>query len=140
MVFDPGLAPATSEIAEWYGEVMEAGAESYDFAAGSDPASGKSDRLRAFYDEMRARFPAMNGPDAVSDDEVDNDRVTGYEFYPGFVYMDFRWSACEAAVEAVSALAREKGLGLFDPQESEVIFPKSDPSASRSWWRRLLGG
>ena len=140
MIFDPDLAPAASKIAEWYGEVMDANAESDDFAATFDPASGQSDRLRGFYDEMRAGFPAMNGPDAVGDDEVDNDKVTGYEFHPGFVYMDFRWSASEAAAEAVPALARKHGLGLYDPQGETVVLPQGGPNVSRPWWRRLFGG
>ncbi len=140
MVFDPDMSPAASEIAGWYGEVMEANAEGDDFAAAYDPASGQSNRLRAFYDEMRTRFPAMNGPDAISDDEVDNDKVTGYEFYPGFVYMDFRWSASQAAAEGVPALARKHGLGLFDPQGETVVLPKGGPNPARPWWRRLLGG
>jgi hypothetical protein len=138
MVFDPDLAPAAGEVGEWYGEVMETNAGSDDFAAAFDPASGQSDRLRVFYDAMRPRFPAMNGPDQTED--VDNERVTGYEFYPGFVYMDFRWSASEAAAEAVSALARRHGLGLYDPQGDEIILPGDRPKASGPWWRRLFGG
>lgn len=120
-------------------------ADERDFQLAFDPASGRSNRLKAFYDDMRLEFPAMNGPDAVSDDDVDNDKVTGYAFYPGFVYMDFRWSASDAAGKAVLPLAERHGLGLFDPQDpNDGVFLMGTPTpgagTKRSLWARLFGG
>jgi len=93
MVFDPELAPRKAEIGVWHTDIMEADESDGAF----DPASLKSNRLRAFYEDMRVTFPAMNGPDQVDEADVDDDQVTGYAFYPGFIYMDFRWSASEPA-------------------------------------------
>lgn len=113
MVFDPDYAPKKSEIAGWYMDAMDE--DERDTRLIDDPASTQSGRLQAFYADMRQMFPAMNGPDAVSDD-VESNRVTGYAFYPGFIYMDFRWSAAEPASITVPTLAEKHGLGLFDPQ------------------------
>ncbi len=110
IVFDPDVAPREM-IAEWYGDVMEADAD-YDT---SDPSS-TSPRLRAFYDEMRRKFPPLNGPHANR--FSDSDFLTGYEFHPGLIYMDFRWSRAEAAGTAVLAGAEKHGIGMFDPQDS----------------------
>jgi hypothetical protein len=131
MVFDPDLAPQKGQIGDWHRNMMDA--DERDFQVAFDPASGQSNRLKAFYDDMRPNFPAMNGPDGISDDDVDNDKVTGYAFYPGFIYMDFRWSASEAAAEAVPALARKHGLGLYDPQGETVVLPQGGPNVSRPW-------
>ena len=109
-----------------------------------DPASLKSNRLRAFYEDMRVTFPAMNGPDQVDEADVDDDQVTGHAFYPGFIYMDFRWSASEPASTAVLALADKHGMGLFDPQgpDDGVLSMGSrtgGSDAKTSWWARLFG-
>ena len=137
MVFDPDVAPAYGiGIQEWYGEQMEAGETDADLASTFEPST-TSDRLRAFYDEMRKTFRAMNRPDA--DVTGDVDFVAGYAFYPGFIYMDFRWSGSEAASELVLALARKHRIGLFDPQDAEDGFVWSgtpSPKPGQSWWAR----
>ena len=71
MVFDPDQAPAKRKIEAWFGDLTEAEGD-HD---SSDPVSAGSARLKAFYDDMRTEFPAMNGPDAASD--VDSDRIAG---------------------------------------------------------------
>ena len=143
MVFDPDLAPRKAEIGDWHRNMMDE--DERDFQVAFDPASGQSSRLSAFYDDMRLHFPAMNGPDAVSDDDVDNEQITGYAFYPGFIYMDFRWSAAEAGSNAVWALAEKYGLGLFDPQDPDdgVMLrgrPGRKSRAGVSWFARLFRG
>jgi hypothetical protein len=141
MVFDPDLAPRKAEVGDWHRGLMEEDDRGSDDPF--DPVSGKSIRLRAFYDDLRVDFPAMNGPDQT--DDVDNEQVTGYAFYPGFIYMDFRWSAAEAGSKSVLALAEKHGLGLFDPQDPDdgvmlMGTTGSGPLAKVSWWARLFGG
>lgn len=138
MVFDPDLAPQKSKIADWHRNAMEEDESDSSF----DPATLKSIRLRAFYDDMRVSFPAMNGPDQTEDFE--NDQVTGYSFYPEFIYMDFRWTASEAASKAVLNLAEKHGLGLFDPQDEgdgiiSMGMPSSGSGKKISWLARILG-
>ena len=138
MVFEPDLAPSKSKIGDWHKNAMEADEGDNSI----DPATLKSNRLRAFYDDMRASFPAMNGPDQTKD--FDNDRVTGYSFYPEFIYMDFRWSASEAASNAVLNLATKHGLGLFDPQDAgdgiiSMGMPNGGSRGKTSWLARLFG-
>lgn len=143
MVFDPDLAPKKGQIGDWHRSMLDE--DERDFQIAFDPASAQSNRLKAFYDEMREGFPAMNGPDGIDDNQVDDERVTGYAFYPGFIYMDFRWSASEAASHAVSTLAKKHGLGLFDPQDARdgVMWmgtSKSAAGARQSWLARLFKG
>ena len=140
MVFDPDLAPRKAEVGDWHRDLMEADESDGAF----DPASLKSNRLRAFYEDIRVNFPAMNGPDQVDEADVDDDQVTGYAFYPAFIYMDFRWSVSEPASTVVLALADKHGLGLFDPQDSDdgVMSMGSRARGSdtkTSWWARLFG-
>jgi len=145
MVFEPDAAPRDrQEFMAWYGELTQWG-EGHDY---NDPQF-TTPRVRAWYQDMIRAFPAMNGPDGVSDDEVDNPRVTDYCLAQKAAYVAFAWSEAEAAYASVTDLALKHGLGFFDvsADEGQILLPATafDPppatlTPSRSpWWKRLLG-
>ncbi|MDP1737678.1 MAG: hypothetical protein Q8L23_09580 [Caulobacter sp.] len=110
MVFEPDAAPRDRPaFMAWYGELTQWG-EGHDY----DDPQFTSPRLRAWYQDMIQTFPAMNGPDGVSDDEVDNPKVTGYSCASQAIYLDFRWSQAQSAYDHVKTLARQHRLGFFD--------------------------
>ena len=111
LVFDPAIVQYEDREAfvAWYFETAE-WEGSHDYA---DPNS-TSASLQAWYNEMRVIYPAMNGPDAVSDDDVDNPSVSDYSFSTDAVYVTFAWSEAENAFTTMSSLAQKHQLGFFN--------------------------
>ena len=116
MVFETSKAPTTkAEFMKWYEKLVEWG-EDQDY----DDASICSSRLQDWYREMITAFPAMNGPDAFSDEEledVDEDlvsRLTDYTIAADAIYVCFSWSQAEKAYAAMRTLAQKHSLGFFD--------------------------
>lgn len=142
MVFEPDAAPRNrADFMKWYVELTE-WTEGHDY----DDPQFTSPRVRAWYRDMVLDFPAMNGPDGVQDDEVDNPKVTDYCLARQAAYMGFAWSEAEPAYKVCKRLAFEHGLGFFDPQSEDAgIFFPDLPNGGRlnatgSWLGRLLGG
>ena len=89
---------------------------------------GTSPELVAFYDELRADFPPVNGPDAPSEDELAEvpgleDRLADYEIGVNHIYLAFPWGKAEKVAQTIPAVAERLGLGLYDPQGPNVFFP-----------------
>lgn len=114
-VFDPASAPAdNAQVLDWYKRVTKEGA-----VWSNDPVSA-SDVLAAFYTDLKAKFPPMNGPDADLDDE--SPRVTGYGFLDGAVYLDFRWDVVEEAYQETLEAAERTGCGVVTISDDSTIF------------------
>ncbi|MCF4165013.1 hypothetical protein L2U69_05090 [Zavarzinia compransoris] len=112
MVFEPGAVPSERRaFLDWYDRVME---EEGDFDP-FDPAT-TAPGLRAWYFDMLERFPAMNGPQAVAEDDpaFDTPWITGYSFSPHAIYVDFRWDVAEQAYKHGLALAAKHDVGFYD--------------------------
>lgn len=114
MVFDASSAPRSAkEFKSWYEAQTEwAEDHGYDDPAVSAPA------LRAWFDAIRAQFPAMNGPLAPSDEAIDaledESVLTDYSIGRTVIYAAFAWSQADAAYAAVKASAQAHGVGFFD--------------------------
>jgi hypothetical protein len=126
MVFDPTAAPREQEaFMAWYDAQTQWGeGHSYDNAQLTTP------ELRAWYDELRETFPAMNGPDsplqqAANDSALwDDPHVTDYSVGRHVIYAAFAWSIAEQAREAVVSLAEKHRVGFFDASgNGRVVFP-----------------
>jgi hypothetical protein len=126
MVFEKTKAPANkAEFMAWYKELTKWGEEhSYDDISVSSPA------LRNWYADMLKSFPAMNGPDAVSDEELDADedlesRVSDYSVARDAIYVAFAWSQADNAYHTMRNLAKKHGVGFFDVsgKEGDIILP-----------------
>lgn len=117
MVFAPDAAPKDRDaFMAWYRNITE-WAEGHDY---NDPKN-TSPLLADWYRDMIADFPAMNGPDAISDDDAafDSDRVTGYTCARSAIYADFRWSAAKQAYDSTLMYAAVHRVGFFDVSASD---------------------
>jgi len=127
MVFEKSKAPATKkEFMTWYNELTEwAEDHSYNDISISSPA------LEKWYREMLTFFPAMNGPDAASDEEIDADeesgesRISDYCIDRDAIYVAFAWSQAKNAYNKVTELAKKHDVGFFDASGAagDIILP-----------------
>ncbi len=123
LVFDSEVAPKEPIAFKAWFIALAAWDEGHDY---DDPAN-TSETLRAWYREMIQDFPAMNGPDQPTDESAfDSDRITGYSCAKRAIYVDFRWSAAEAAYRSVVELARKHKLGFFDVSGSGEVWGPVD--------------
>lgn len=121
MVFAPDAAPrAREDFLDWY----EAQAEweedhGYDDPAVSTPA------LRAWFLDMIAAYPPLNGPHAKEELPEDEASATDYSIGKSLVYASFSWSKSEQAYEDAFRLAAKHGLGFFNASSdlAEVWLP-----------------
>ena len=105
LIFEPA-AVSDEEFPQWWEQVSQwEEPRDYDTTDGSTPA------IRSFYRDLIRSFPPFNGPDALSDDEVDARLAQGlpvadYTIGEDLVYVGVRWSAADALVVTVSELAQ----------------------------------
>ena len=87
-------------------------------SASYDPAS-TSVGLRNWRSSMAARFPPLNGPDALP--ETDFDYATDYHIGRKHIYARFPTATGTLAAEVALAQARRWGVGLYDPAEERIL-------------------
>jgi predicted RNA polymerase sigma factor len=115
MVFEKTKAPRTEvEFMEWY-ELQTSWNEEHDY----QNSSITSLSLQNWYMDMKKTFPPMNGPDAPTDEQLENneeleDYLTDYSIGKDIIYAAFAWSQAEAAYELALKLAKKHGVGFFD--------------------------
>lgn len=90
-----------------------------------DSAAGTSERLVAWFMEMKETFPPLNGEFRPSDETIDTDRntenhLTDYSIGADVIYASFVYSAAEEAEHLVPLCAQKHGVGFYDPQTGEV--------------------
>jgi hypothetical protein len=115
MVFDPIAAPTDREaFLAWYDSYSE---ETELF----DPIRSEfsTPKLRSWLEEMLKTFPAMNGPYASADQDVDDPHLTDYGINTTNIYACFAWSIAESAYNAVMSLAEKHGIAVYDVSGTE---------------------
>lgn len=122
VVFDPSTTPRTrAAFKEWFAKQVD-WEEGRDYA---DPA-GAPVGLRNWYDAIRRLYPAINGPDAVDDNDL-IDRAGDYNFGHGMIYVTYPWSLAEEIYSAARRLAVECKVGFYDVSadegDGEIYFP-----------------
>jgi hypothetical protein len=120
MVFDPQAAPSRREdFRAWYREQTRWGEpHSYFDPTFATPA------LHAWFMDMIATFPAMNGPFAVRD-WPDDACITDYSIGHVVIYAAFAWSKAKPARDLTFRLAMKHRLGFYyvSSAEGEVFLP-----------------
>lgn len=110
MVFDAAAAPkGRPAFMAWYGQQTQ-----WTETHGYNNPDVPTPPLRAWFREMIETFPPMNGPLAVSDDDIDNPKVTDYSVGQWVIYAAFAWSEAQAAYRLSVDLAGKHGVGFFD--------------------------
>lgn len=137
MVFDPVVSPKDRvSFMKWY-EEQTAWDEPHDYS----DSSVTTTTLRAWYDDMSAQYPNMNGRD-VAEGDLDDPKLTDYSIGRSIIYMAFAWSQAEDAYEKVRRLAEKHNVGFFDvsANEGEIWTPQIDrPHGKATFWQRLFG-
>lgn len=119
MVFDPPAAPRElAAFLAWWKQ-QSAWSESHGY---QDPGV-TTPQLRAWFQDVAASFPPMNGPLAV--DEPDDESATDYSIGRQVIYAAFAWSRAADAYQRVFAAAKKHGVGFFDAsgEGGEVWLP-----------------
>ena len=123
MVFEAKSAPKNkAEFIQWYSKLTE-WEEDHNY----NDVQICCPELRAWYREMLAHFPAMNGPDAKTEvcDDDDELRLTDYCIAKSAIYCAFAWSQADLAYKTVKSLATKNGVGFFNVSGSsgEILLP-----------------
>jgi hypothetical protein len=128
MVFEKTKAPKTKvEFMEWYASQTEWN-EEHDY---QNPIV-TSLLLQNWYMDMKKTFPPMNGPDAPTDEQLENDEeledyLTDYSIGKDIIYAAFAWSQADEAYEFTFKLAQKHGVGFFDVSgDGDIVLPDGE--------------
>jgi hypothetical protein len=107
-VFDPAIAPRErAAFIDWYRHQTE-----WSESHGYNNPDVSSASLRAWFQEMIATYPPMNGP--LASDDPDDPKVTDYSVGRAIIYAAFAWSEAEHVLKHMKALATQHGVGFVD--------------------------
>lgn len=128
MVFEKTKTPKTKvEFIEWY-RTQTKWNEGHDY---QNPIV-TSLSLQNWYMDMKKTFPPMNGLDAPTDEQLENDEeledyLTDYSIGKDMIYAEFTWSQADSAYELTLKLAQKHGVGFFDVSGNEdIILPDGE--------------
>ena len=132
LIFEPA-AVSDEDFPQWWEQISRwEEPRDYDTTEGSTPA------IRSFYRDLIRAFPPLNGPDALTDDEVDAHLaqglpVTDYTIGADFIDVGCSWSAADALVMAVGELAWTHRLAVaYVSDDSSIVRPPERPARSAS--------
>jgi len=121
LIFEPD-AVTDEDFPQWWEQVSRwEEPRDYDTTEGSTPA------IRAFYRDLIRAFPPFNGPDALSDAELEEREEQGL---PGahphpradYIYIGVGWSDANALVKIVGQMAWTQRLAVAYVSEDSSIF------------------
>ena len=110
------------DFPQWWDRVSQWGEpRHYDSIERTTPA------IRPFYRDLVRTFPPFNGPDALSDDEVDVRLAQGlpvadYTIGADYIYISVGWSDANALVKIVGQMAWTQRLAVAYVSEDNSIF------------------
>ena len=132
MIFEPA-AVSDEEFPQWWEQVSRwEEPRDYYTTEGSTPA------IRSFYRDLVRTFPPFNGPDALSDDEVDARLAQGlpvadYTIGEDLVYVGVSWSAADALVVTAGELAWTHRLAVaYVSDDGAIVRPPDQPAQPAS--------
>ncbi|MEQ3746562.1 MAG: hypothetical protein ABNH53_10065 [Henriciella sp.] len=122
LVFDPAIVECQDQKAfmDWYFQTTEWN-EDHDY---DDPVVA-TEALRDWFHDIRVEYPAMNGPYAVNDDQIDSPNVSDYSIALDAIYVGFAWSEQDGAFKTVTRFAEKHQLGVFhaSSENGEIWVP-----------------
>ena len=135
LIFEPD-AVTDEDFPQWWEQVSRwEEPRDYDTTEGSTPA------IRAFYRDLIRAFPPFNGPDALSDAELEEREEQGlpvadYTIGEDLVYVGVSWSAANALVTTVSELAWTHRLAVaYVSDDGAIVRPPDQPAQPASGLR-----
>ena len=121
LIFEPD-AVTDEDFPQWWEQVSRwEEPRDYDTTEGSTPA------IRAFYCDVIRSFPPFNGPDALSDAELEEREEQGlpvadYTIGADYIYIGVGWSDANALVKIVGQMAWTQRLAVAYVSEDSSIF------------------
>ena len=122
LIFEPDSA-TDEDFPQWWEQVVAQWDEPGDFSTidGSTPA------IRAFYRDLIRVFPPFNGPDALSEEELEEREeqglpVAGYTIGTDYISISVGWSDANALVKIVGQMAWTQRLAVAYVSEDSSIF------------------
>ena len=122
LIFEPDCA-TDEDFPRWWEQVVAQWDEPGDFSTidGSTPA------IRSIYRDLIRAFPPYNGPDALSEAELEEREVEGlpvadYTIGADYIYISVGWSDANALVKIVGQMAWTQRLAVAYVSEDGSIF------------------
>ena len=121
LIFEPDVV-TDEDFPQWWEQVSRwEELRDYDTTEGSTPA------IRAFYRDLIRAFPPFNGPDALSDAELEDREAKGlpvadYTIGADYIYIGVGWSDANALVKIVGQMAWTQRLAVAYVSEDSSIF------------------
>ena len=122
LIFEPD-STTDEDFPRWWEQVVTQWDGPRDFSTidGSTPA------IRAFYRDLIRVFPPFNGPDALSEAELEEREVEGlpvadYTIGADYIYISVGWSDANALVKIVGQMAWTQRLAVAYVSEDNSIF------------------
>ena len=122
LIFEPD-STTDEDFPRWREKIVAQWDEPGDFSTidGSTPA------IRAFYRDLIRVFPPFNGPDALSDVELEEREEQGlpvadYTIGADYIYIGVGWSDANALVKIVGQMAWTQRLAVAYVSEDGSIF------------------
>ena len=122
LIFEPDSA-TDEDFPQWWEQVVSQWGEPYDFSTidGSTPA------IRSFYRDIIRTFPPINGPDALTEEELEEREAEGlpvadYTIGADFIYVSVGWSDADTLVKIAGQMAWTQRLAVAYVSEGGSIF------------------
>ena len=121
LIFEPD-AVTDEDFPQWWEQVSRwEEPRDYYTTEGCTPA------IRAFYRDLIRAFPPFNGPDALSDAELEEREEQGlpvadYTIGADYIYIGVGWSDANALVKIVGQMAWTQRLAVAYVSEDSSIF------------------
>ena len=124
LIFEPD-STTDEDFPQWWEQVVAQWDEPGDFSTidGSTPA------IRAFYRDLIRAFPPFNGPDALSEEELEEREEQGlpvadYTIGADYIYISVGWSDANALVKIVGQMAWTQRLAVaYVSEDSSIVRP-----------------
>ena len=122
LIFEPD-STTDEDFPQWWKQVVAQWDGPRDFSTidGSTPA------IRSIYRDLIRAFPPFNGPDALSEAELEEREVEGlpvadYTIGADYIYISVGWSGANALVKIVGQMAWTQRLAVAYVSEDNSIF------------------
>ncbi|OLO44352.1 hypothetical protein BKH31_10995 [Actinomyces oris] len=122
LIFEPDSA-TDEDFPRWWKQAVARWDEPHDFntIVGATPA------IRSIYRDLIRAFPPINGPDALSEEELEEREAEGlpvadYTIGVDYIYISVGWSDANALVKTVGQMAWTQRLAVAYVSEDSSIF------------------
>ena len=122
LIFEPDSA-TDEDFPRWWNQVVAQWEEPhrYDSLERATPA------IRSIYRDLIRAFPPINGPDSLSEEELEEREAEGlpvadYTIGVDYIYISVGWSDANALVKTVGQMAWTQRLAVAYVSEDSSIF------------------